>query len=100
YIAIESGKPGEVAYKAIDTAVRMIAERKGDALVTGPISKRNLNAAGYDYPGHTEILEQLARDYFKAREAKAEMLFVHKKLRLLLLTRHIPLSDVPKALAL
>jgi 4-hydroxythreonine-4-phosphate dehydrogenase len=99
-VAVEDEKPGAVAYQSIETAVQMIADRKGDALVTGPISKRHLNEAGFNYQGHTEILEELGQRYFKAREAKAEMLFVHKKLRLLLLTRHIPLSAVPGALVL
>ncbi len=99
YHPIEADLPGAVAYHAIDQAVRMIAEGKAEALVTGPISKRNLAAAGYAYPGHTEILETLARKYFNAPNAAAEMLFVHKKFRLLLLTRHVALKDVPAALA-
>ena len=68
-------------------------------LVTGPISKRNLAEAGYAFGGHTEILEDLARRYFNAPDARAEMLFVYKNLRLLLLTRHIPLRDVAAALS-
>jgi 4-phospho-D-threonate 3-dehydrogenase / 4-phospho-D-erythronate 3-dehydrogenase len=99
-VPIEDDKPGAVAYQSIDMAVQMIADKKGDALVTGPISKHNLAEAQHDYQGHTEILEELGQRYFRAREAKAEMLFVHKKLRLLLLTRHIPISAVPSALAL
>ena len=58
--AIEAETPGAVAYQSLDAAVRMIAEGKAGALVTGPISKKNLAAAGYDFPGHTEILEKLA----------------------------------------
>src|ERR1700743_407145 len=64
YVAIEDNKPGAVAFQSIDAAVKSISERKGDALVTGPISKRHLSDAGYKYNGHTEILEELAQRYF------------------------------------
>ena len=119
YQPIDGTKPGDIAYRAIDVAVRMIAAGEGRALVTGPISKRNLFAAGHKLPGHTEILEKLANKYFDSTEEqkirdlvppkgkrgndnagyRAEMLFVFKKLRLLLLTRHIALNEVPAALA-
>ena len=92
-------EPGEVAYQSIDTAVMMIAGKQVDAMVTGPISKHNLQKAGHADHGHTEILENLARRYFNAPDAHAEMLFIYKKFRLLLLTRHIALADVPLALA-
>lgn len=96
---IEAKKPGAVAYQALETAVEMLSRGEGESLVTGPISKRNLADAGYALSGHTEILEDLAKRFFKAPDARAEMLFVYKNLRLLLLTRHVPLKDVPAALA-
>ena len=99
YHAIEHDQSGAVAYQAIEAAVRMIAAGEADRLVTGPISKQKLREAGYAAHGHTEILEDLARRYCNAPNAKAEMLFVYKKFRLLLLTRHIALADVPAALA-
>lgn len=99
YHDIKAEQSGHVAYQAIDTAVMMIAKNQADALVTGPISKNNLQQAGYIEHGHTEILETLAQTYFKAPDARAEMLFIYKRFRLLLLTRHIALSDVPSALA-
>ncbi|MFY9287396.1 MAG: 4-hydroxythreonine-4-phosphate dehydrogenase PdxA [Alphaproteobacteria bacterium] len=99
YEAIEAKLPGSVAYQALEKAAQLIADNKADALVTGPISKRNLIAADYQFHGHTEILEKLAHTIFDAKDARAEMLFVYKKLRMLLLTRHIALKDVPDALA-
>ena len=91
--------PGHVAYQSIETAVNMVAAGDADAIVTGPISKKNLMDAGHAAHGHTEILESLAQRLFNAPDARAEMLFVHQKFRLLLLTRHIPLSEVPAALS-
>jgi 4-hydroxythreonine-4-phosphate dehydrogenase len=100
YQAIEDEKPGAVAYRALDEAVRIIALRHDSLLVTGPISKRNLKEAGYEAHGHTEILEELTKQYFPVvNDPKAEMLFAHRNFRLLLLTRHIALKDVPEAIA-
>jgi 4-hydroxythreonine-4-phosphate dehydrogenase len=78
----------------------MIAAKEADALVTGPISKKHLKEAGFEAHGHTEILESLTAKYFPVvTDPKAEMLFVHQNFRLLLLTRHIALKNVPGALA-
>lgn len=99
YQPVEAELPGTAAYKAIDVAVRMIAAGEARALVTGPISKTNLRAADYQWPGHTEILEDLARKHFHAKDATAEMLFVYKNFRLLLLTRHVPLAQALKELS-
>lgn len=76
-----------VAYikKAVDLALR----REVDALVTAPISKAMMNAAGHHYAGHTELLAELtgAKDY--------GMLFVGGGLRVILTTIHVALKDVP-----
>lgn len=99
YVDITAPNPGAVAYQALEQAVMLLAKNKNARLVTGPISKKNLADAGYAFGGHTEILEQLAQKLFNAPEARAEMVFAYKNLRLLLLTRHIALNDVSAALA-
>jgi 4-hydroxythreonine-4-phosphate dehydrogenase len=99
YQSVEADLPGSVAYQSLDAAVKLIADKKAQALVTGPISKRNLHAADYKFHGHTEILEEMAQRYFDAKDARAEMLFVYKNFRLMLLTRHVALKDVPAAIA-
>ncbi len=77
---------GEFAFKAVETACRF----RPKAIVTAPLSKEAIQLAGHNFSGHTEILE-----YFLARdEQKAEMLFVADGFRVLLLTRHVPLSKV------
>ncbi len=95
---IQAEQPGQVAYDAIERAVQLIVQGQADALVTGPISKHNLRLAGIWASGHTEILEELAHRYFGDETTKAEMLFVYGNFRLMLLTRHIPLAEVPIAL--
>lgn len=120
YIAIEEIHPnttdsgynhaeeGAIAYHSLVQAIQWIKHLRqtrpyqGTALVTGPINKANLHAAGYPYGGHTEILEELANQYFPnpKHRHQSDMLFVYRKLRMLLLTRHIPLSQVGQHLTL
>ncbi len=90
-------RPGEVSADAGDFSFRLLekaCEIKPKFIVTAPTSKEAMNLGGHKFSGQTEVLEKfLARD-----GQKAEMLFVSKDFRVLLLTRHIPLKDVSKAL--
>lgn len=85
--------PGEISAEAGDFAFKALkkaCELKPKFIVTAPTSKEAMNLAGYHYTGQTEILEKfLAHD-----GQKAEMLFVSKDFRVLLLTRHCALKDV------
>jgi 4-hydroxythreonine-4-phosphate dehydrogenase len=91
---------GEVSGQSIERGVQLAVTGEIDGLVTGPISKRALRAAGYDFPGHTELL----RDRTGAGEVTMMMVAEHTPLggplRLALLTAHIPLRDVPHALTI
>lgn len=84
---------GKVTAQAGDFAFRCLkraCELKPKFIVTAPTSKEAMYLAGHKYNGQTEILEKfLARD-----GQKAEMLFVSKDFRVLLLTRHVALKDV------
>jgi len=71
-------------------AVKKACDLRPKAIVTAPISKEAIQLAGHDFDGHTEILE-----YYLAKDRqKAEMLFVAKDFRVLLLTRHCALKNV------
>ncbi len=107
YIHVEGNSPGSVAYSALEQAVQMIRNGLADVLVTGPISKENLRLAGLPFEGHTEILQHLAREFYGLPEKgtchgdgpyQSDMLFVHEKFRVLLLTRHVPLAEVSQRL--
>ena len=50
---------GRAAYEAIITATRLALAGGCDGVVTAPISKAALHAAGQNYPGHTELLAEL-----------------------------------------
>ena len=52
------GRTGQAAYEAVIMAVDGALSGHFDAIVTAPISKAALHAAGYTYPGHTELLAE------------------------------------------
>lgn len=80
---------GTAAYEAIRTAARLAMDREVAAMVTAPINKEILHAAGYPYPGHTEILAELAG------VKEVGMLLVGGPLKVLLVTTHAALKEIP-----
>jgi 4-hydroxythreonine-4-phosphate dehydrogenase len=58
-------RAGEAAYQCVTAAVGWALEKKIDGLVTAPLSKAALHAAGHHYPGHTELLAEMCgvRDF-------------------------------------
>lgn len=90
---------GAVALLAIEQAVELVGSGSAGALVTGPIHKPALHAAGREVPGQTELLQELTG------AARVGML-MHARttrlgpepLRVLLVTTHLPLRDVPARL--
>ncbi len=57
-------------------------------LVTAPISKEHWHAAGFAYPGHTEVLAE------RFASPRSAMLFVGPHFRVILVTVHVPLREV------
>jgi len=91
---IESGR---LSFLALEKACMLANNQEIRAIVTAPLSKKAINMAGFNFSGQTEILQKyLAED--RGLKNKAEMLFVSKDFRVLLLTRHIKLSSVSEAL--
>lgn len=81
-----SATAGDFAFRALEKA----CEIKPKFIVTAPTSKEAMNLAGHHFNGQTEVLE-----HFLAHDGqKAEMLFVAKDFRVLLLTRHCALKNV------
>jgi 4-hydroxythreonine-4-phosphate dehydrogenase len=58
-------RAGEAAYQCVTAAVRWTLDRHIDGIVTAPLSKAALHAAGHHYPGHTELLAEMCgvRDF-------------------------------------
>ncbi len=80
---------GEAVVRYIGKAVDLALDGKIAAMVTAPISKASMHAAGYTYPGHTEFLAELTGcdDY--------AMMLVGGRIRVSLVTIHVALKDVP-----
>jgi 4-hydroxythreonine-4-phosphate dehydrogenase len=97
---IEAGRPVSSAAPAIkasiEAAVRLVMSGEARAMVTNPIAKNVLIAAGFPHPGHTEYLGALARD--RGAHASPVMMLCGPDLRVVPVTIHIPLAHVPKEL--
>ena len=66
-----------------------------DALVTCPIQKSNINYIQKDFTGHTEYLENICDKYFNTKY-KSVMLLTSNKLKVALVTTHIPVYKIPE----
>jgi 4-hydroxythreonine-4-phosphate dehydrogenase len=84
---------GDVSFDYVVTGARMAMRGEVDALVTGPISKEWWNRAGHFFPGHSELLAKLAH----ARLWR--MMFAGEQLSLALVTVHMGLAQVSRALS-
>ncbi len=91
--------PGKItvdASRAAQVAIQRVVEAclSGDldAMVTAPICKEGFHKAGINVPGHTEYLAELTGT------SNFGMMLIGGGLRVMLVTRHVPLSEVPAAL--
>jgi 4-hydroxythreonine-4-phosphate dehydrogenase len=83
---------GKYALLSIDAAIKDLKDKKIDGIITAPIHKKAMEMAGFKHTGHTEYLtEQLG-----AKESL--MLMVSDDLRVGLVTNHLPLGEVAKAI--
>jgi 4-hydroxythreonine-4-phosphate dehydrogenase len=90
-----AAEAGRLAGLAIERGVRLTLEGAVDALVTAPIDKAALHAAGWAEPGHTELLARLTDAADPVMMLCAESTQVGGALRVVLATTHHALRDVP-----
>ncbi len=92
-VRVELGKSttdgGIGAFKALEAATEDLRSGKIDVLVTAPINKKNIQSDSFNFPGHTEYLEE------KAESGKALMLMVSNQLKVGVVVGHTALKDVP-----
>ncbi|MFO1068298.1 MAG: 4-hydroxythreonine-4-phosphate dehydrogenase PdxA [Geminicoccaceae bacterium] len=86
---IEGAEGGRLAYFAIEKAVALARAGEVDALVTAPLNKAALNAAGYHFPGHTELLAHLCGT------RGTVLMLAHGSFRVTHVTTHVALDKVP-----
>jgi 4-hydroxythreonine-4-phosphate dehydrogenase len=91
-VTFEPGKAdkeaGTFAFRSLEAAAADLAANKVDVLVTAPIDKDTINAAGFQFPGHTEYLASMAGT------DKVLMFLVSDVLKIGIVTGHVPLKDV------
>ncbi len=83
---------GRLAGRSVEHAVRLALGGEVDAIVTGPVHKHALHRAGFRYPGLTELLSHLTGD------TEVAMMLAAGGLRVVLVTTHLPLREVPDQL--
>jgi 4-hydroxythreonine-4-phosphate dehydrogenase len=84
---------GLLSVRSIERAVWLARAGEVDAVVTGPVEKRALHLAGYRFPGVTELLSHLTGNIPTA------MMLTAGPLRVVLVTTHIALREVPQRLS-
>ncbi len=89
---------GRASLAAIEHGVRLALDGRLDGLVTAPIAKSAIAAAGSPFPGHTEMLRDLSGAKDVTMVMAAERTPLGGPLRMALVTVHVPLRDVPSLL--
>ena len=84
-------RAGAAAARCIERAVELALAGEVAAIVTAPIHKEALAAAGVPYPGHTEMLQALAARGGPATAVR--MMLANDELRTVLVTIHLSLRD-------
>ena len=82
-------RAGAAAAACITDAVRLVRAGEGRAIVTAPIHKEALSAAGVPFPGHTEMLQALSVD--AGDPPPVRMMLANDELRTVLVTIHMSL---------
>lgn len=89
-----SAEAGEAAVAALEAACDALEAGDIDFVVTAPINKKTTYSERFPFPGHTEYLEKrLGGD-----NCKATMILFDDYIRVALVTTHMALKDVPKAI--
>jgi 4-hydroxythreonine-4-phosphate dehydrogenase len=94
---VELGKQtetgGKYAFLSLEAAAYALAQKKIQVLVTAPINKENIQSPDFNFPGHTEYLDD------KFGDGNSLMFLVSDTLRVAVATGHIPVTKVANALS-
>ncbi len=96
-VRVEFGKEdvatGKAALESLERAIQDYKDGLIDIIITAPINKHTIQSEDFNFPGHTEYLED------KLGEGqKSLMLLMKDDFRIAVVTGHIPLRDVPTTL--
>jgi 4-hydroxythreonine-4-phosphate dehydrogenase len=98
--AIVPGQPSiegaRAAFQALEAAVGLARSSSVAGIVTAPVGKAQLYEVGFTHPGQTEFVAERCG----VSRANAVMMLAGPSLRVVPITIHLPLADVPKALTI
>jgi 4-hydroxythreonine-4-phosphate dehydrogenase len=101
---VVAGRPSAKAAPAIvrwiETAVQLALAGEAAGVVTAPIAKAPLYAAGFKFPGHTEFLGELTAGAPQEGARGPVMMLTAQDLRVTLVTVHEPIARVPSRLSI
>lgn len=88
-VRTRASEAGLIAGRAVEQAAALALKGAVDAVVTAPLEKHALHLAGFGFAGHTEWLASLAG------VSDVAMMLASDRLRVVLVTTHVALRDVP-----
>lgn len=88
-----TGTGGKYALISLEKAMNDLLAGDIDALVTAPINKHNIQSDSFQFPGHTEYIQE------KTGSADSLMFLVAEDIRVGVVTGHIPVKDVPEKIS-
>ncbi len=95
-VKVDLGHPskeaGTAALKALERAMEDYKKNGYDVLVTAPINKNNIQCDTFNFCGHTEYIQQRM-----GNDKEALMILAGNRLRVALVTTHLPISEVASA---
>ncbi|MES2753648.1 MAG: 4-hydroxythreonine-4-phosphate dehydrogenase PdxA [Pseudomonadota bacterium] len=91
---IPDAEGARCALHSLEVAAGLVRSGAAGALVTGPVSKRQLYDIGFTHPGQTEFVAERCG----IAPENAVMMLAGPSLRVVPLTTHIPLAEVPATL--
>lgn len=95
--SVQYGKPdghcGKAMADYVEYAISQCLDGAAAGIVTGPINKAAINSAGYNFPGHTELLAE------RCGIDKVVMMLAGERLKVCLVTTHLAYRDVPERLS-
>ena len=98
-LKVEIGKPttesGKAALDALEMALADYRNGMIDVIVTAPINKNTIQSDEFNFPGHTEYIENRVGD-----GAKSLMILLKDDFRVALVTGHIPVRDISSTITI
>jgi len=91
-LGVSNETGGKYALLSLEKATEDLLNGHLDALVTAPINKHNIQSETFQFPGHTEYLQQ------KSGSGDVLMFMISEGLRVGVVTGHIPLGQVPQSI--